>query len=193
MTNLKQLCREFTLDPRFHLALTLLVILVVTLTPNPTGNGGSNLSPLRNKGGAIDLWGNVGLFLPFGITASIALQRKTRLNWTHIWLILGAGLLLSILIETAQAWLPTRSADVDDVIFNACGALLGAMSVWHKNRTLLRAWLTAPRWYRMLQPLKILANANWGHRVWKPSLALVYISHLQERRRTHSQNPTGSW
>ena len=42
-------------------------------------------------------------------------------------LVLGAGLLISVLIETTQFWLPTPSADVDDVICNSSGALLGAI------------------------------------------------------------------
>ena len=35
------------------------------------------------------------------------------------------ALVLSASIEAAQLWIPERSADVDDVMFNAVGALLG--------------------------------------------------------------------
>lgn len=193
MTTLKQLCRGVMFDPKFYLALAALIVLLVTLAPNPTGNGKPNLVPLRNSGGPVDLLGNIGLFLPLGVLASIVLERKMRLSWARILLVFGAGVLFSALIETAQAWLPTRSADVDDIIFNACGALLGAMSVWSKNRTLLIVLLTDPRWYRVLPPLKTLANTNWSDKVWKPALAPIYTTHLQERKRSHPHNPTGSW
>ena len=114
-------------DPRFYLILTLLTIMLVTLTPNPAGNGEPNRVPLRNTGGPVDLLGNVGLFLPFGMLASMTLKQKARPGWVRVLLVLGAGLLFSASIEMTQLWLSTRSADVDDVIFNSCGALLGAM------------------------------------------------------------------
>jgi len=127
VTAMRRLYRERIFDPRFYLLLTLLLVLLVTLTPNPAGNGKPNRVPLRNSGGPVDLLGNVGLFLPFGVLASMTLKQKARPGWVRVLLVLGAGLLFSASIETTQLWLSTRSADVDDVIFNSCGALLGAM------------------------------------------------------------------
>ncbi len=127
MTAIRRLYREHIFDPRFYLVPTLLIVLLLTLTPNPTGNGKPNLVPLRNSGGPVDLLGNIVLFLPIGVLLSMALKRETHSTWARVLLVFGAGLLFSAFIETTQLWLPTRSADVDDVIFNSCGALLGAM------------------------------------------------------------------
>jgi glycopeptide antibiotics resistance protein len=127
MAVVKQLYKAHALNPKLLLALALFVVLALTLAPDPNGSGKSNFTPFRNSGGPLDLWGNVGLFLPFGVLAGIIPEQKTRPAWARVLLVLGAGLLISVLIETTQFWLPTRSADIDDVICNSSGALLGAI------------------------------------------------------------------
>ena len=67
-----------------------------------------------------NLFGNLGLLLPLGLLGPIALPALRR--W---WQILPLALLISASIELAQHWIPDRSADVDDVIVNVTGALLG--------------------------------------------------------------------
>jgi glycopeptide antibiotics resistance protein len=67
-----------------------------------------------------NLFGNLGLLLPLGLLGPIALPLLAR--W---WLILPLALLISVSIELAQHWIPDRSADIDDVIVNVSGALLG--------------------------------------------------------------------
>jgi glycopeptide antibiotics resistance protein len=64
--------------------------------------------------------GNLLLLLPVGLFGPLALPWLDR--W---WRVLLAALLISACIETAQLWIPERSADVDDVMVNAAGALLG--------------------------------------------------------------------
>jgi glycopeptide antibiotics resistance protein len=64
--------------------------------------------------------GNLGLLLPLGLLGPIALPVLRR--W---WLILPLALVISASIELAQHWIPDRSADIDDVIVNVVGALLG--------------------------------------------------------------------
>jgi glycopeptide antibiotics resistance protein len=64
--------------------------------------------------------GNLLLLLPVGLLGPIALPWLNR--W---WRVLLVALLLSACIEAAQLWIPERSADVDDVMLNAVGALLG--------------------------------------------------------------------
>jgi glycopeptide antibiotics resistance protein len=44
------------------------------------------------------------------------------------WLVLPLALLISASIEIAQFRIPDRSADVDDVIVNVAGALLGYLA-----------------------------------------------------------------
>ncbi|HLE59705.1 MAG TPA: VanZ family protein [Candidatus Limnocylindria bacterium] len=64
--------------------------------------------------------GNLGLLLPLGLLGPIALPALGR--W---WRVALVALLLSAGIEAAQLVIPDRSADIDDVIVNVAGALLG--------------------------------------------------------------------
>ena len=64
--------------------------------------------------------GNVLLLLPVGLFGPIALPWLGR--W---WRVLLVAIVISASIEVAQLFIPERSADVDDVMINAIGALLG--------------------------------------------------------------------
>lgn len=70
-------------------------------------------------------WGNIALYLPAGyVLASVT--RRPWLSWLGL---LG----LSLVIETVQAGLGTRIADVGDVYANSLGALIGA-AAWFAVR-----------------------------------------------------------
>ena len=64
--------------------------------------------------------GNLGLLLPLGLLGPIAIPALDR--W---WRIALVALLYSVAIELIQRLVPARSADIDDVIVNVTGALLG--------------------------------------------------------------------
>jgi glycopeptide antibiotics resistance protein len=64
--------------------------------------------------------GNVLLLLPLGLLGPLALPWLGR--W---WRVLLLAALFSTGIELTQLAIPDRSADVDDVLVNALGALLG--------------------------------------------------------------------
>ncbi len=66
------------------------------------------------------LLGNLALLLPLGLLGPIAVPALRR--W---WLVLPLAVAVSAGIELAQLWIPDRSADVDDVIVNVAGAMLG--------------------------------------------------------------------
>ncbi|MGH2456045.1 MAG: VanZ family protein [Candidatus Limnocylindria bacterium] len=115
------------------LAIWLGTGLVLTLQPAHPLPGQvveHNLVPLRtfalyldNLGS--DFWmrqalGNLLLLLPVGLLGPHVLPWLDR--W---WRILPAAALVSLGIETIQLWVPNRSFDVDDVMLNAAGALLG--------------------------------------------------------------------
>jgi len=64
--------------------------------------------------------GNLLLLLPVGLLGPVVLP------WMDRWLrVLVASLALSCAIELAQLWIPDRSAEVDDVLLNVVGAMLG--------------------------------------------------------------------
>ena len=67
-----------------------------------------------------NLVGNLILLLPLGLVGPIVFP------WLDRWLrVLLAAVAISLAIEVAQPWVPDRSADVDDLLLNVVGALLG--------------------------------------------------------------------
>ena len=82
---------------------------------------------------------NVAAYVPLGAALVIAAPR----GWSSarkIGVPLGFALALSLAMETAQMWLPTRYASVYDSVANFLGALLGALL----GRALIAfEWLTA--------------------------------------------------
>ena len=117
----------------FLLALWLIGGLVLTLQaahPLPGQVVDDNLVPFhtlaiywRNLGSEFwmrNLFGNLFLLLPLGLLGPIALPALDR--W---WRIALVALLYSVAIELIQRLVPARSADIDDVIVNVAGALLG--------------------------------------------------------------------
>ena len=117
----------------FLLALWLIGGLLFTLQPAHPLPGqvvDDNLIPFhtlaiywRNLGSEFwmrNLFGNLALLLPLGLLGPIAFPALDR--W---WRIALVALLYSVAIELIQRLVPARSADVDDVIVNVAGALLG--------------------------------------------------------------------
>jgi glycopeptide antibiotics resistance protein len=115
------------------LALWLIGGLWLTLQPAhplPSQVVDDNLVPfhtlaiyLRNLGSWFwmrNALGNLGLLLPIGVLGPIALPALGR--WWRVFLV---ALAISTAIEVTQLWIPDRSADIDDVIVNVAGALLG--------------------------------------------------------------------
>jgi glycopeptide antibiotics resistance protein len=70
-----------------------------------------------------NLFGNLGLLFPIGLLGPIALQSLRE--W---WRVALLALAYSATIELIQLVVPDRAADVDDVIVNVIGALLGYLA-----------------------------------------------------------------
>jgi len=115
------------------LAVWLVAALVLTLQsayPLPGQVVHGNLIPFHTLVIYLDnlgswFWirnalGNLGLLLPLGLLGPIGLPALDR--W---WRIALLALLISTVIELTQLLVPDRSADIDDVIVNVTGALLG--------------------------------------------------------------------
>lgn len=67
-----------------------------------------------------NLVGNLVLLLPLGLVGPIVFP------WLDRWVrVLAVALALSLAIEVAQLWVPDRSADVDDLLLNVAGAMVG--------------------------------------------------------------------
>ena len=124
------------LAPWVLFAMTTVAILVATLgfsVGDPDGQAGINLEPFTEirrglRAGASDavaanVWGNVAMFVPIGL---LLMWLWTSPLIARVIMATVAGTGLSIIIELAQLTL-RRVADIDDVILNGSGALLGAL------------------------------------------------------------------
>jgi glycopeptide antibiotics resistance protein len=70
---------------------------------------------------------NILLFVPWGFLMFIALYSVDRPTVQTYVLTLLLGLTLTCAIEAWQYFLPSRVADVNDIIYNTTGAFLGAI------------------------------------------------------------------
>jgi len=68
----------------------------------------------------LNLAGNVLIFAPLGMVTPLL---EKRLN--QVWLVVLLGLIFSLVIELAQTFLIVRVFDVDDLLLNSTGTLLG--------------------------------------------------------------------
>ncbi|MGE7094489.1 VanZ family protein [Lysinibacillus sp. NPDC048646] len=68
--------------------------------------------------------GNILLFMPLGF--SIPLRFKVNKFWKVILL----GFFISFLVEVIQLFTSIRSFDVDDLILNTLGAIIGFVLYW---------------------------------------------------------------
>lgn len=112
------------------LAVAVAVVLLLTLPGGAVGvhGGGVNLVPGRTvlvQLGSLDgafvlanLTGNVGVFVPPGFFAAMAFPGRT-------WRVTLGVLVLALLVETVQ-FAGGRTSDVDDVLLNGLGGLVGA-------------------------------------------------------------------
>lgn len=125
-------------------AVTTIWLLWITLQPDRTFNG-INLIPFSEHSAAfaclmnsscpyqrralrfllINIVGNIVVFMPLGIGLAGTLHQSSR--WQTIWRGAAGGFGLSLLIELLQLAIPTRATDVDDLIFNTLGTILGVL------------------------------------------------------------------
>lgn len=108
-----------------YLALLLYLTLFQGLNPGAR----PNLLPLRmighylKRGGwgmVVNIWGNLAAFVPLGLLAPAISPRERS-----AWRVARLGLMLSGGIEFLQFLSGRRVADVDDLLLNVLGALIG--------------------------------------------------------------------
>jgi glycopeptide antibiotics resistance protein len=87
----------------------------------------------------VGIAGNLLMFAIWGFLAWKFLDVRGRKAWrNHVDVILS-GVLFSVGIETVQLFLPTRSADVNDVFWNVLGTVVGSILA-HLDRTFTLEW-----------------------------------------------------
>lgn len=87
----------------------------------------SPIKPTRIVRLLSDSISNLILFTPFGMILNTMLGQRQIRRGHRFWLVLGLALCLSVTVETLQFYSATRQSDIDDVITNSLGALMGAI------------------------------------------------------------------
>ena len=72
----------------------------------------------------INVIGNIAVFIPFGYTVAASVQTFLTKKYTII-VAISAGFTLSLSIELLQLNVAGRFSDVDDLIFNTLGTIIG--------------------------------------------------------------------
>jgi glycopeptide antibiotics resistance protein len=120
----------------------ILFIFTIAVCCFPTPNPVPNIVPFRSiigdwkTGGwpfIVDFIGNIVAFVPMGFVPPLIRRRSIR-----AWQVALFGVSLSLAIELAQYIGGQRTSDIDDLILNTAGTMVGYSwySVWSRgNRT----------------------------------------------------------
>jgi glycopeptide antibiotics resistance protein len=131
---------------RSLLAAGLYVLLLLPVLVAPIGrvkHAHAYLMEMVYRGGAhlaVDMLVNVVLFLPLGWLLHRAARRQGATGRTSLVLVVAAGGLFSLSVETLQYFLATRYSSGVDVATNAVGAWAGA---WAEARRSAAACVAA--------------------------------------------------
>ncbi|MCP4996869.1 MAG: VanZ family protein [Gammaproteobacteria bacterium] len=161
----------------------------------------------RNKTSWSDLLSNIMLFVPYSLFGYLAFNRGAR--WWRGWSALViSGLLLAIFLQVAQLWIPGRTPELQDAIWNFVGIVLGLiLAVLGSSRIKIFAEiedtdkkiaiLLILNWL-ILFALPLVPSLSWSeikesikplmffpsfqpHRVIFYGVSWLFISHLVER------------
>lgn len=113
---------------------SLTLIAISTLSPFTFNLQDLNLKDaislgIKNATNPIDIVANIILFLPLGFSSYALTLRRLPRHKTLFWL-LSIGLFstaTSLLVETAQLFLPGRFPTLSDIVFNGLGGFLGGL------------------------------------------------------------------
>ena len=108
-------------------AASLVAIGLATLWPEPSVDVESHFCLICGSFGTVDAFLNVLLFVPWGFLLFIALYTVNRPTMQTYVLTVLLGFTFTCAIEGWQYFLPDRVADINDIIWNTTGALLGAI------------------------------------------------------------------
>lgn len=122
------------------LGVYVLFLLDLALLQFPSRNPAPNFVPMRSivgdwmsggRGFVVNFLGNIVAFLPIGM-----IPRLARTRWSSIWHAAAFSLSFSAMIEVVQFITGRRVADVDDLILNTLGGVLGywALSLYLSRR-----------------------------------------------------------
>ena len=110
--------------------ISVFAIIAMTVLSRQEGSFQHNFVPLAYLEDSPDLFDlkrsmlmNSILFVPFSLTLPFVLGRK--FSWKCALLTLAFGFMLSVCVEAVQLFLSIGKSDIDDVIFNTLGVIIG--------------------------------------------------------------------
>ena len=89
-------------------------------------------------GWLVNIIGNVTMFIPVGIVWPLCFKKLDR-----IWKTVLAGAGLTFFIEVTQLFFYKRCSDIDDILMNTTGVLIGAL-IYGLIRMIARKGRAAP-------------------------------------------------
>ena len=72
-----------------------------------------------------DIVVNIIGFMPLGFLCALVLRRTSLAGTARVILVVGFGIALSVALEFLQAYLPTRTSGIADVVSNSLGMIPG--------------------------------------------------------------------
>ena len=149
-------------------------------------------SPGRVRAPRFDVIANLLAYLPLG--AFVALMPRRAPPWRRIALGALAGFALSFAMESLQAWMPPRDANVVDLVSNTLGALSGAaLAAALARRPEARAWLTGIRRELFLPgvlgDVGLVLLALWLAAQVNPAIPLFAIAYDHAPERVYAIGP----
>jgi VanZ family protein len=131
---------------RARILLVLCVVAIVYLSLYPfTFTRTAKASGIAWRGPKldsdwVDMFANFVAYVPLGFLATVARRRQ---NSASVLAATALGTMLSLAMELAQMYLPTRDSNFRDLLFDATGAFaggLGAVAVRHFRTRLAVPW-----------------------------------------------------
>ena len=98
-----------------------------------------------DKGDIEDIVLNIVGFIPLGFDFNLTLGRlNSAAKEKAVYITLFLCIVVSLIIETAQAWMPSRSSSQLDLMCNAAGSGIGIF---------MAHWVSKKEWIRFLRKL----------------------------------------
>ncbi len=122
-----------------------------------------------------DVAGNVLLFVPLGAAIVVAIVgRPHAAAWRLVWIV--SSLVLALLLQVAQVFVPSRAAALADVLWNGVGLAIGLLVGNAAHALLQRLAVGGDR----LAVASMLALAFWGGwRLW-PFVPTIDFQHFKD-------------
>jgi len=97
------------------------IVLVILISLVPIGGTSESLNNIHVLSFRLDYLLHALVFIP--------LFPLWRWGWPHhnAWMVLFAGLLLAVATEAVQLYIPYRAYNINDLLANAAGVLLGVL------------------------------------------------------------------